>query len=197
MAHIVTNPKVDAFIGREEKWQEEFEALRNILLDLPLAETLKWGCPCYVFDNANVVLIHGFKDYCALLFFKGSLLADPHGLLVQQTENVQVSRQMRFTGIGEINKRKTAIRKYVEEAITVESQGLRPQYKKSEDFAVPEEFQAKLTRNAALRKAFEALTPGRQRGYLLYFGAAKQAKTRESRIEKYIPQILQGKGLDD
>lgn len=191
------NPKVDAFIGRADKWQEEFEALRNILLDCQLTETLKWGCPCYVFQNANVVLIHGFKDYCALLFFKGSLMSDPHGLLVQQTENVQVGRQMRFTSVKDIQKLKTPIRQYILEAVQVESQGLRPQLKKSTEFAVAEEFKVKLDKSAALRNAFEALTPGRQRAYLLYFSSAKMAATRTSRVEKSIPQILKGKGLDD
>lgn len=191
------NPKVDAFIGRADKWQEEFEALRNICLDCQLAETLKWGNPCYVYQNTNLVLIHGFKDYCALLFFKGSLMSDPHGLLVQQTENVQVGRQLRFTGLKEINKLKSVIKSYILDAIQIESQGLQPQYKKSADFPVAEEFQAALDKSAKLRKAFESLTPGRQRGYLLHFSSAKQAKTRASRVEKYIPQILDGKGIDD
>ncbi|WP_126243702.1 YdeI/OmpD-associated family protein [Chitinophaga rhizosphaerae] len=197
MAHIVTNPKVDAFIGREDKWQEAFESLRDILLDCQLGETLKWGVPCYTYQNVNVVLMHGFKDYCALLFFKGSLLPDPNGLLVQQTENVQVGRQLRFTNAKDIRKLKAVIRNYVQDAIQVEAQGLEPQYKKVAEFAVAEEFQVKLDKSAALRKAFEALTPGRQRGYLLYFAAAKQAKTRAARVEKYIPQIMDGKGLDD
>ncbi|WP_341836194.1 DUF1801 domain-containing protein [Chitinophaga pollutisoli] len=197
MAHAIMNPKVDAFIGRADKWQEEFDALRNICLDCQLTETLKWGNPCYVYQNTNLVLIHGFKDYCALLFFKGSLMSDPHGLLVQQTENVQIGRQLRFTGLKEINKLKNVIKSYIQDAMQVESQGLQPQYKKSTDFPVAEEFQIALDKSAKLRQAFKTLTPGRQRGYLLYFSSAKQAKTRASRVEKYIPQILDGKGLDD
>lgn len=191
------NPKIDAFIESASKWQKEFEKLRDIVLDCQLTEELKWGSPCYSYNKANIVLIHGFKDYCALLFFKGSLLNDPNGILIQQTKNVQVARQMRFTSTREIGKLEKVIKAYIYEAIEIERAGLKPKLKKTADFKVPEEFQKKLDKRPALRTAFENLTPGRQKGYLLYFGSAKQAKTRESRIEKYIPEILKGKGLDD
>lgn len=191
------NPKIDAFIESASKWQKEFEKLRDIVLDCQLTEELKWGSPCYSYNKANIVLIHGFKDYCALLFFKGSLLNDPNGVLIQQTKNVQVARQMRFTSTREIGKLEKVIKAYIYEAIEIERAGLKPKLKKTADFKVPEEFQKKLDKRPALRTAFENLTPGRQKGYLLYFGSAKQAKTRESRIEKYVPRILKGKGLDD
>lgn len=191
------NPKVDFYFSKAKKWQEELEVLRTIALDCGLNEELKWGCPCYTFEKTNIVLIHAFKDYCAYLFFKGSLLKDTHGILVQQTENVQAARQIRFTGVKEINKIKTALKAYIYQAIEVEKAGLKVQLKKTDDFPMPEEFHSKLKKVKGLKTAFEALTPGRQRGYLLYFSSAKQAKTRESRIEKYIPQILIGKGLDD
>lgn len=191
------NPKVDFYFDKAENWQKEFEKLRTIVLDTGLTEELKWGCPCYQFQNGNIVLIHGFKEYCALLFFKGALLNDPNGLLVQQTENVQSARQIRFTSLREIVKLEPVVKAYIYEAIEVEKAGLKVKLKKTEDFAVPEEFQIKLNKMPALKKAFDALTPGRQRAYLFYFSQAKQSKTRESRVEKYIPQILDGKGLDD
>lgn len=191
------NPKVDFYFTKNERWQKEIGQLRTIVLDCGLTEVLKWGCPCYTHDNGNIVLIHVFKDYCALLFFKGALLNDPNGILVQQTKNVQAARQLRFTGIKEIVQLKKVIKAYVYEAIEVEKAGLRVKLKKTTEFTMPEEFQRKLNTMPSLKKAFEALTPGRQRGYLLHFAQAKQAKTREARIEKYMPQILAGKGLDD
>lgn len=191
------NPKADFYFSKSEKWQDELGQLRTIVLDCGLTEELKWGCPCYTSQDRNIVLIHEFKEYCALLFFKGALLNDAHNILVQQTENVQSARQMRFTNVREITKLKTAIKAYVYEAIEVENAGLKVTLKKSTEYAVPEEFQNKLDKNAALKKAFDALTPGRQRGYLLYFSQPKQSKTRESRIEKYTKHILSGKGLND
>lgn len=191
------NPKVDFYFHKAKKWQEEIELLRTIVLDCGLAEELKWGCPCYTFENTNIVLIHVFKDYCAFLFFKGALLKDPNGILVQQTENVQSARQIRFTSVQEITKLKRTLKAYIYEAIEVEKAGLKVELKKTKEFAIAEEFQKKLDKNVTLKKAFYALTPGRQRGYLLYFSSAKQAKTREARIEKYIPHILAGKGVDD
>lgn len=191
------NPKVDFYFHKAGKWQEEIEKLRTIVLDCGLSEVLKWGCPCYMYNGNNIVLIHVFKEYCALLFFKGALLKDPKGILVQQTANVQAARQMRFTSLQEVKKQERAIKAFIYEACEVEEAGLKVPMKKTKEFAVPEEFQAKLDKSAALKKAFQALTPGRQRAYLLYFGQAKQAKTREARIEKYLPQIMAGKGLDD
>lgn len=191
------NPKVDFYFNKAKKWQEEIEKLRTIVLDCGLNEELKWGCPCYTFKDSNIVLIHVFKEYCALLFFKGSLLKDSKGILIQQTENVQAARQIRFTGVNEITKLERTLKAYIYEAVEVEKAGLKVPLKKTKEFSIPEEFQNKLDKKPALKKAFHALTPGRQRAYLLYFSSAKQAKTRESRIEKYIPQILEGKGLDD
>ncbi|MVT08402.1 hypothetical protein GO493_09050 [Chitinophaga sp. ysch24] len=191
------NPKVDAFLDRSEKWQEEFEKLRMIVLDCGLTEELKWGVPCYAYQGGNIVLIHGFKEYCALLFFKGALLPDPNSILVQQTENVQAARQIRFTSLREITKMESILKAYVFEAIEIEKSGLEVVFKKTKEFDMPEEFREKLDKDPALKTAFEGLTPGRQRGYLLYFSSAKQAKTRISRIEKYVPQILDGKGLED
>lgn len=191
------NPKVDFFFDKAEKWQKEYEKLREIALDCGLEEKLKWGCPCYTYGNTNVVLIHGFKDYCAYLFFKGALLNDPAGILIQQTKNVQSARQIRFTNAKEIIKLEKTLAAYIYEAIEVEKAGLKVKLKKTTDFKIPEEFQKKLTKNRDLKTAFEALTPGRQRAYIFYFSSAKQAKTRESRIEKYIPKILKGKGLED
>jgi uncharacterized protein YdeI (YjbR/CyaY-like superfamily) len=191
------NPKVDFYFVKNERWQKEIEQLRTTVLDCGLNEVLKWGCPCYTHDNNNIVLIHVFKDYCALLFFKGVLLNDPNGILVQQTKNVQVARQMRFTHVKEIVQLKKTIKAYIYEAIEVEKAGLQAKLKKTTEFAMPEEFQKKLNKMPTLKKAFESLTPGRQRGYLLHFAQAKQAKTREARIDKYTPQILAGKGLDD
>lgn len=191
------NPRVDFFFVKESKWQKEYEKLRTIVLDCGLVETLKWGCPCYMHGKSNIVLIHGFKDYCALLFFKGALLKDEEGILIQQTRNVQSARQIRFTHVKEITKLKPALKAYIYEAIEVENAGLKVKLKKTSDYKIPEEFQKKLSKTAALKTAFNALTPGRQRAYIFYFSQAKQSKTRESRIEKYIPKILKGKGLDD
>jgi uncharacterized protein YdeI (YjbR/CyaY-like superfamily) len=191
------NPKVDWYFTKAEQWQKEIHKLRTIILDCDLTEELKWGCPCYTFEKHNIVLIHVFKEYCAVLFFKGALLKDPKGILVQQTENVQAARQIRFTSVSEINKLEKTLKAYIYEAVKVEESGLKVELKKTKEYAMPEEFQVKLNKNRALKKAFEALTPGRQRGYLLYFSSAKQSKTREARIEKYVDQILDGKGLED
>ena len=191
------NPKVDWYFNKAEKWQEEVEKLRTIVLNCHLTEELKWGCPCYTFQDNNIVLIHVFKEYCALLFFKGALLDDPNGILVQQTENVQAARQIRFANIREIFDLEPVVKAYIYETIEVEKAGLKVPLKKTAEFTMPEEFQNRLDGNPALKTAFYALTPGRQRGYLLYFSSAKQSKTRQSRIEKYMPQILLGKGLDD
>lgn len=191
------NPKADWFFDKDSKWQKEYKQLRNIILDCGLTEELKWGKPCYTFRQKNVVLIHGFKTYCALLFHKGALLNDAKGILVQQTENVQSARQVRFTSVKEIMKMQATLKAYIYEAIEVERAGLKVPMKKTKEFPMPEEFQNKLDKMPALKTAFNALTPGRQRGYLLYFSQAKQSKTRETRVEKYIPQILRGKGLDD
>ena len=191
------NPKVDALLRRATKWKEEFETLRTIVLDCQLTEEVKWYQPCYTFQKRNIVLIHGFKEYCALLFFKGVLLKDPKRILIQQTENVQAGRQIRFTNVREIIKLKPDLQVYIREAIEVEKAGFEVSYKKTSEFKIPEEFRDRLKESPALKKAFDALTPGRQRGYLLYFSAAKQSKTRESRIEKCTPQILNGKGLND
>ena len=191
------NPKVDFYFNKPTKWQKEIEKLRDIALDCGLNEELKWGCPCYSYKGDNIVLIHMFKDYCAYLFFKGVLLQDTKGILIQQTKNVQVARQIRFTGLAEIVKMKTTLKAYIFEAIEVEKAGLKVELKKTAEFTMPDEFKKKLAKDATLKTAFNALTPGRQRGYLLYFSSAKQAKTREDRIEKNIPKILKGKGLDD
>jgi len=191
------NPKVDFFFNKAKQWQEEYEKLRMIALNCGLTEELKWGCPCYTLNSQNIVLIHGFKEYCAYLFFKGALLNDVHGILIQQTEHVQSARQIRFTNVVEIVEMTTILKAYINEAIEVEKAGLKVELKKTSDFKVPEEFQYKLDHIPALKTAFEALTPGRQRGYLFYFSQPKQSKTREARVEKYIPQILVGKGLDD
>jgi uncharacterized protein YdeI (YjbR/CyaY-like superfamily) len=197
MAKSIANPKADWFFSKETKWQEEYEKLRDIMLDMGLDEKVKWGCPTYLKDNVNIVLIHGFKDYCAILFFKGALLKDAKGVLIQQTENVQSARQMRFTSVSEIVKLKTTIKAYVKEAIVAEKSGMKVELKKTSEFKMPDEFKQVLKGVPGLKKAFESLTPGRQRGYLLYFSSAKQQKTREARIEKYIPMIFQGKGLED
>ena len=191
------NPKVDWYFSKAKKWEGESEKLRTIILDCGLTEQLRWGKPCYTFEKGNIVLIHGFKEYCALLFFKGALLKDPKGILVKQTENVQAARQIRFTSVREIGKMEPILEDYIKEAIEVEKAGLKVNYKKTTEFKIPEEFQNKLARDAGLKKAFAALTPGRQRGYILYFSGAKQSKTRETRIEKCMPQILKGKGLND
>ncbi|MEB2627972.1 YdeI family protein [Peribacillus frigoritolerans] len=192
-----TNPKVDEFLGKAKKWKEEFETLRNIVLDCELTEEFKWMHPCYTFENKNIVLIHGFKEYCALLFHKGALLQDAHGLLIQQTENVQGARQIRFTNVQEIVATESILKAYIHEAIEVEKAGLEVEFKKNEEFIIPEELHNKFDDNPALKTAFEALTPGRQRAYILYFSQAKQSKTRESRIKKCMQKILDGKGLKD
>jgi uncharacterized protein YdeI (YjbR/CyaY-like superfamily) len=191
------NPKVDWFFQKDTKWQKEYEQLRMVCLDCGLTEELKWGCPCYTFENRNIVLIHGFKEYCALLLFKGALLNDADRILIQQTKNVQSARQIRFINVKEIVKMKPVLKTYIYEAIEVERAGLKVKLKKTSDFPIPEEFQHQLNKNAALKKAFHALTPGRQKGYLFYFSQPKQSRTREARIEKYVQHILEGKGLND
>jgi uncharacterized protein YdeI (YjbR/CyaY-like superfamily) len=191
------NPKVDFYFNKAKHWQEELKELRKILLACPLTEELKWGKPCYSFEKSNIVLIHDFKEYCALLFFKGALLKDAKGILIQQTANVQAARQIRFTSVQEIVRLKPVLKAYVDEAIKVEKAGLKVVLKTTAEFSIPEEFKNKLNKNHALKKAFEALTPGRQRAYILYFSAAKQSQTREARIEKYTQPILDGKGLND
>jgi uncharacterized protein YdeI (YjbR/CyaY-like superfamily) len=196
MAKQIMNPQTD-FYFEKEKWQEETKELRKIALDCGLTETLKWGCPCYMFQGGNVVLIHVFKEYCAYLFFKGALLKDPKDILIQQSENVQAARQIRFTGVKEIVKLAPILKKYIYEATAIEEAGLKVELKTTKEFAMPEEFQKALNKSPTLKTAFEALTPGRQRAYLLHFSQPKQAKTRESRIEKATPEILKGKGLND
>ena len=191
------NPKVDKFINNAGKWQEEYKKLRAIILDLPLTEELKWGVPCYTFEKGNIVLIHGFKEYCAVLFVKGALLKDARGILIQQTENVQSARQIRFTSVQEIEEIEPTLRAYILEAIEVEKAGLKVNYKKTSEYDVPDEFQNRLDENPELQSAFESLSPGRQRAYLYYFSQPKLSKTRTSRVEKYMPQILAGKGLND
>jgi uncharacterized protein YdeI (YjbR/CyaY-like superfamily) len=191
------NPKVDFFFDKAGKWQKPVEALRSIVLDCGLTEELKWGVPAYTFDGRNIVLIHTFRDYCALLFFKGALLNDSSGVLIQQTRNVQAARQMRFTNLREVTKLKSTIKAYIYEAIEVERAGLKVQMKKTAEFEMPAEFRALLEKKKTLKAAFEKLTPGRQRGYLLHFSSARQAKTRIARIEKSIPDIIKGKGLND
>lgn len=191
------NPKVNFFFEKDSQWKAEYAELRRILLDSPLDEELKWGCPCYTLEKKNVVLIHGFKEYCALLFQKGVLLQDPAQILIQQTENVQSARQIRFTNLEQIFELEETIRAYVIEAWEVEKAGKKVEFKKADAFDVAEEFQAHLDADPNLKTAFENLSPGRQRGYLLYFSSAKQAKTRASRVERYIPKILDGKGMED
>jgi uncharacterized protein YdeI (YjbR/CyaY-like superfamily) len=191
------NPKGDSYINKAKQWQEEIEKLRTNILDCGLTEELKWGVPSYTFEKRNIVLIHGFKEYCALLFFKGALLNDARGILVQQTKNVQAARQIRVTKVREIVKLKPLLKAYIHEAIKVEKAGLKVNFKKTKEFSIPEAFQNKLNKNPSLKKAFYSLTPGRQRAYLLYFSAPKQSKTRESRVEKCKQQILIGKGLND
>ena len=191
------NPEVDWFFTKSKKWQEEVEKLRTIILDCPLTEELKWGCPCYTFRKSNIVLIHVFKEYCALLFFKGALLKDADDILTQQTENVQAARQIRFTNVREITQMEPILRDYIHEAIDVEKAGLKVKLKKTSEFKISEEFQKKLDAIPALKTAFDGLTPGRQRAYLLYFSRAKQSKTRQSRVEKCMKRILKGQGLND
>jgi uncharacterized protein YdeI (YjbR/CyaY-like superfamily) len=188
------NPKVDFYFNKAEKWQEELEKLRTIILDCPLTEELKWGVPCYTFQKSNIVLVHVFKEYCAILFVKGALLRDAEGILIQQTENVQAARQIRFTNAQQIVEMETILKAYIYEAIEVEKAGLKVNYKKASEFSMPEEFINKLEEVPGLQDAFDALTPGRQRAYILYFSAPKQSKTRESRVEKYMQNILNGKG---
>lgn len=191
------NPKVDFYFDKVEKWQKELEQLREIALDCQLTEELKWGTPCYTLGKSNIVLIHEFKEYCAFLFFKGALLKDTNGILIQQSENVQAARQIRFTNLKEIIDQKTILKTYIYQAIEIEKAGLKVELKETTDFEVSAEFQKKLDEMPNLKKAFQALTPGRQRAYLLHFSQPKQSKTRESRVEKNIPQILEGKGLKD
>ncbi len=197
MTNSRMNPKINEFLSKAKKWKEEYEMLRNIVLDCELTEEFKWMNPCYTFEKKNIVLIHGFKEYCALLFPKGALLQDSHGVLIQQTENVQGARQIRFTNVQEIVEMEAILKAYIYEAIEVEKSGLKVKVKKPEELIIPKELQHKFDEIPALKTAFEALTPGRQRAYILYFSTAKQSKTRESRIEKYTENILNGKGLND
>ncbi|MFP3919443.1 YdeI/OmpD-associated family protein [Lysinibacillus telephonicus] len=197
MTNSSKNPKVDEFLSKATKWKDEYEKLRNIVLDCELTEEFKWMHPCYTFKNKNIVLIHGFKEYCALLFHKGALLQDTHGILIQQTENVQAARQIRFTNVQEIVELEPILKSYIYKAIEVEKAGLDVNYKKDTEYIIPEEFQIRLDENPALKIAFEALTPGRQRAYIFHFSQPKQSKTRASRVEKCIPKILNGKGLND
>jgi uncharacterized protein YdeI (YjbR/CyaY-like superfamily) len=191
------NPKVDEYLGKTQQWQEEYKSLRTIMLDSQLTEDLKWGRPCYTFQSSNVVIIQGFKAYCALLFVKGALLKDDKGILITQTENTQSARQIRFTNVQEIVEMEPTLKTYIHEAIEVEKAGLKVDFKRTSDFIIPEEFQNKLDANPVLKTAFESLTPGRQRAYILYFSQPKQSQTRESRIEKCMQRILDGKGLND
>ncbi|WP_176585888.1 YdeI/OmpD-associated family protein [Priestia megaterium] len=191
------NPKVDEFLDEAKKWKEEYKTLRKIVLECELTEEFKWMNPCYTFEKKNIVLIHGFKEYCALLFPKGALLQDSHGVLIQQTKNVQGARQIRFTNVQGIVEKEDILKAYIYEAIEVEKNGLKVEAKKPEEFVIPEELQRKFDETPALKTAFEALTPGRQRAYILYFSTAKQSKTREARIEKHMENILNGKGLND
>lgn len=191
------NPKVDFFFTKAKQWQEEYEKLRTIVLDCELTEELKWGVPCYTFEKKNIVLIHGFKEYCAILFTKGALLKDPKCVLIQQTENVQSARQIRFTNVREIAKMESTLKAYIQEAVEVEKAGLKVELKKTADYKIPVEFQTRLDENTALRDAFYALTPGRQRSYLYYFSQPKLSKTRAARVEKYVDVILDGLGLND
>jgi len=191
------NPKVDQFLSKAKKWPDELARLRTIVLDCGLTEEFKWYQPCYTFQNNNVAIISEFKDYCSLAFFKGALLSDASALLIRPGENTQSGRQLRFTNVAQINEIEPVIKAYLYEAIEVEKAGLTVSYKKTDEYNIPEELQNKFNTFPALKTAFEALTPGRQRAYILHFSAPKQSKTRESRIEKYIPQILNGKGLND
>jgi uncharacterized protein YdeI (YjbR/CyaY-like superfamily) len=191
------NPKLDGYFRKPRKWQEELVKLRTIILDFPLTEEVKWRLPSYSFHNSNVVILQLFKEYCAIMFFKGALLKDAKGLLVKPGENTQASRQIRFTSVREIVELESTLKAYIKEAIEAEKKGLKVNLKKTSEFTIPDEFQNKLDKLPALKAAFDALTPGRQRGYILYFSGAKQSKTRESRVEKKMQQILDGKGLDD
>lgn len=191
------NPKVDFFFKKAKQWQAEYEKLRVIILGSGLTEELKWGCPCYTLENSNIVLIHGFKEYCAILFMKGVLMKDPEGILIQQTENVQSSRQVRFTSLQQIVEMEPILKTYINEAIQVERSGVKVPFKKATEFSMPDEFLVRMEENPDLDAAFYGLTPGRQRAYLLFFSAPKQSKTRQARVEKYIPHILEGRGLND
>ena len=193
----MSNDKVDAFLERAKNWRPEFEALRAIIADSGLEEDFKWGQPCYTLDGHNVVLMHGFKEYCALLFFKGALMKDPKNLLIQQTENVQAARQIRFKELADITRQEKVLKSYIKDAIALEKSGAKVEMKKTAEFSFPEELERKMDDVPALRAAFEELTPGHQRAYLLHFSSAKQAKTRESRIDKCVQRILDGKGMDD
>ncbi|MBC1527628.1 YdeI/OmpD-associated family protein [Listeria seeligeri] len=197
MAKTELNPKVDAFLNKPSKWQAEFKALRRIAIEFGLTEEFKWGKPCYALNGSNVFLIHGFKEYCALLFMKGALLGDPENILIQQTENVQAARQIRFTNLQQIIDMKSVLKSYIQNAIDVEAAGLKVEMKRDKEFPIPEELQARFEELPAFKEAFEALTPGRQRAYLLFFAAPKQSKTRVSRIDKYQEQIFDGLGLND
>ena len=197
MTNTRMNPKVDEYLSKSKNWREEFEKLIIIVLDCQLTEEFKWMHPCYTFEKKNIVLIHGFKEYCALLFIKGALLKDTQGILIQQTENVQAGRQIRFTNVKEIVAMEVILKTYIYEAIEVEKSGMEVDYKKPTEYIIPEELQNKLDEIPALKTAFEALTPGRQRAYIFHFSQPKQSKTRASRVEKLMPQILDGKGLDD
>jgi uncharacterized protein YdeI (YjbR/CyaY-like superfamily) len=191
------NPEVDFYFSKAQKWQKELEKLRTVILDCQLTEELKWGVPCYLFQGSNIVLIHAFKEYCALLFIKGALLHDAKGILIQQTKNVQAGRQIRFTNVQEIVEMEPILKAYINEAVEVEKAGLKVNFKKNTELIYPEEFQNRLNKNPALKTAFNALTPGRQRAYNLYFSEPKQSKTREARVEKCMQPILNGKGLND
>ncbi|MFD2333502.1 YdeI family protein [Cohnella sp. GCM10020058] len=197
MTNRLTHPKAEEFFNKSKRWKAEYEELREIVMDCGLTEDFKWMHPCYTFQSKNVVLIHGFKEYCALLFHKGALLKDPNGILIQQTENVQAGRQIRFTNVQEIVEQAALLKDYIHDAINVEKSGQEVVFKKQTEFKVADELQREFDDNPALKTAFEALTPGRQRAYLLHFSQPKQAKTREARVEKYKPKILEGKGLDD
>ncbi|KAF2334044.1 YdeI/OmpD-associated family protein [Flavobacterium ginsenosidimutans] len=197
MTEDSANSKVDFYFEKAEKWKSELEQMRTIVLDCHLSEELKWGCPCYTFDNANIVLIHSFKEYCAFLFFKGALMKDPDNILIQQSENVQAARQVRFTNTQDILAKKEILKKYIFEAAEIEKSGQKVELKKVSEFEIAEELQNKFDTDSDFKKAFYTLTPGRQRAYLLHFSQPKQSKTREARVEKNIPRILDGKGLND
>lgn len=191
------NPKVETFIIKAKQWQDEYRKLREIVLNCGLTEDFKWRVPCYTLEGGNIVMIHGFKEYCAMLFPKGALLKDSENILIQQTENVQAARQIRFTSLDEIEELEPILKGYIKEAMEIEKAGLEIEFKKTSEFNMPDEFQEKLNENPVLKSAFNALTPGRQRGYLLYFSAPKQSKTRKDRVEKFEEKILAGKGLND
>ena len=197
MTRNKSNPAVDSYLANAERWQEEMRKLRELILSSPLSEELKWGKPCYVYEGRNVVLIIGFKHYCALLFCKGALLKDPDQALVKAGENTQAARHLRFASLGEVKTRADLVKSYVKEAVELEKAGVEVTYKKISEFAIPPELEKEFRRAPALKRAFQALTPGRQRGYLLFFGGAKQAATREARIAKYVPHIMAGKGMQD